>query len=90
MTAETLTEREVQKQRIEAILSGLMGATPYRSTYGYSDDGVSFRVDDAHGQILCEAYRPTSATEIASMSDQQIESHLKDMFANTHRVLRAW
>ena len=86
MTPQTTGQRE-QRQRIEAVLSGLMGATAYRSTYGYSDDGVSFRVEDAHRQILCEAYRPTSAESIASMTDQQIESRLKVMFANTHRLL---
>jgi hypothetical protein len=81
MTAQITGQRE-QAQRIETVLCGLMGATPYRSTYVYSDDGVSFRVDDAHGQILCEAYRPTSAEEIANMSDERIEDRLREMFAN--------
>jgi hypothetical protein len=87
MTAEIPTEQEVQSQRIEAILSGLMGPTPYHSTYGYSDHGVSFRVDDADRQILCESYRPTLAKQIAGMSDERIEARLKELFANTRRLL---
>jgi len=86
MTAEPLTFRR-QAQRIEAALSGLMHPAKYISTYVYSDDGVSFRVDDANGQILCEAYRATSAGEIASMSDERIKARLKEMIANTHRLL---
>lgn len=87
MTGEPRTEQREQAQRIERGLSALMGARPFRSTYVYSDNGVSFRVDDAEGQILCEAYSPTSAAEIAAMTDEQIEARLKEMFANTQRLL---
>lgn len=86
MLREPRTERREQAQRIERVLSALMGATPFRSAYVYSDNGVSFRVDDAHGQILCEAYSPTAAVEIAAMTDEQIEGRLKEMFANTQRL----
>jgi hypothetical protein len=84
---ETVEELRGQAQRIERILLGLLNPKPYRSSYLYSDEGISFRIDDANGRILCEAYRPTTAGEVQSMSDEWIESRLKEMFANTHRLL---
>lgn len=85
---ETVDERRVQAQRIETILSGLIAPMQYRSTYLYADDGISFRIDDAaSGQILCEAYSPTSAGEIRGMSDEHIKSRLMEMCANTQRLL---
>jgi hypothetical protein len=87
MTTEVRPEQTAQMQRIEAALSSLMGATSYRSSYVYSDDGISFRVDGAEGRILCESYRPTSAREIADMSDEQIARRLQEMFAKTGRLL---
>jgi hypothetical protein len=87
MTTETLNVQQEQALRIENILSGLMGTVPYRFAFVFADQGTSFRIDDADGQILCEAYGPTSATEIAALSDEQIENRLKEMFANTQRLL---
>lgn len=85
---ETVEQQRVQAQRIETILSALIDPTQYRSAYLYMDDGISFRVDDAAtGQILCEAYSPTSAREIQGMSDERIENRLKEMFAETHHLL---
>jgi len=89
MTDEISSEQRKQAHRIETILSGLMQPKQYRSTYLYTDDGISFRIDGANGEILCEAYSPTSAREIQQMTDQRIESRLKEMFANTHRLLHS-
>lgn len=87
MTDQILTEQKEQAQRIETILSGLMNPTQYHSIYVYSDEGISFRIDDANGQIMCESNSPTSAREIQQLTHQEIENRLKMSFAKTLQLL---
>jgi hypothetical protein len=81
------TERLAQTRRIEKIVAGLLAPDTYLITFVYSGEGIMFRIDDLRGQILAEAYRETLASEIKGMSDEEIESRLKSLFANTHQFL---
>lgn len=80
-------ERTVQTQRIERILTGIFHSKQFQVTFVYTDEGISFRVDDINGNILCESYPPTSVRVIESMSDEQIEHRLKELVANTEQNL---
>lgn len=87
MTDQILIEQKEQAQRIETILSGIMNPTPYRSIYVYADEGISFQIDDTQGRILCESNSPTSAREIQQLTDQEIQSALKERIAKTRQLL---
>ena len=90
MTIETQDERHAQAKRIERILIGMLGGPEkFRVAFVYSDEEISFRIDDANGHIMCESYRGTSANEIKAMTDDAIAKRLDEMFANTHRLLEA-
>ena len=85
--SDTTDKRTVQAQRIERILTAILHPKQFVVAFVYPSEGISFRVDDANGGILIESYSPTSIGEIESMSDEQIESRLKEMIANTKRLL---
>ena len=82
-----MDEQRVQAKRIDRILVGILRPKAFRVTFGYSDEGISFRIDDTGGNILGEAYRGTSVSEIKNMSDEAIEKRLKEILANTQRLL---
>lgn len=82
-----MDKRRGQADRIERILGGILRPEMFRITFGYSDEGISFRIDDGGGNILGEAYSATPITEIENMSDKTIENRLKQILANTHRLL---
>jgi hypothetical protein len=85
--SDTADERTVQSRRIERILTAIFHPKQFLVTFVYTDEGISFRVDDTSGNILGESYPPTSVREIESMSDGQIENRLKELLANTERFL---
>ena len=72
---------------MEKILKGLFQEEPFLVTFVYSEEGISYRIDDNRGNILGEAYRGSSAEEIKSMSDGELENLLRELLANTHRLL---
>lgn len=85
--SDTTDVRTVQARRIKRILTAILHPKQFFVTFVYPDEGISFRVDDTSGGILIESYPPTSVREIESMSDEQLESRLKEMLANTQRLL---
>lgn len=82
-------EQSVQAKRIERILIGIFQPKEFRVTFMYFNDEISFRIDDASGRIIGESYRGTPVSEIKSMSDGEIENRLRELLANTHRLLHS-
>ena len=79
-------ENRVQA-RIDRILNRLFQSAQFRIEYAYSEEGISFRIDDTKGDIVGETNRETPIEVIEGMSDAELEQQLKIVFENTQRFL---